>query len=218
MKQAATFKLNLSHETLKHFCDFTKGELIKLTDLARILGVSVFKVEQWSKAGSSFPQIQQYGHEGWRFINRADIVLWLQTFGIETEKYIQRRFTYFSTRELADELGINVHQLQRYRELGIVKPLNENSISATYVADDIEKIKTFRLEQQQKEDMRKAEQAERMANPYKQYMAEKAVKYDVKDSLPDSHPLSKAGRERTANEKQAKLDAEKRKALEANCI
>lgn len=217
MKQAATLKLNLSHETLKHFCDFTKGELIKLTDLAKILGVSTFKIESWGRT-KGFPQIQQLGHEGWRFINRQDLVLWLQTFGIETAQYVQRRFTYFSTRELADELGLSVQQVLRYRELGIVKPLNENSTDATYTADDVEKIKTYRLEQQAKEDMRKAENAVRLANPYREYNKQLKNRYDVKENLPDSHPLSPASQKKALEEKQAKLDIEKRKSLEANCI
>ena len=148
-----TQKLVLSPDTLKKLLDFSKGELMNIGDLSRLLGVGRDTIERWSVAGG-FPSISSIGNLGWRYVGRQDIAQWLAKFNINTEKYITRGQQWFSTRELADELNLNVTVLIGLLARGIVKPV-PNSSPSLYVRADVETLKAYMAEQAAKEEIEK---------------------------------------------------------------
>ena len=211
---------NLSEDTIRFWCNFKKGELVKLTDVARSLGVDKQRIVGWSNKGA-FPKPRSMAAESWRYISRTELVEWLSKYGVDTSKYEQRKQQFYSTRELAEETGTSIVNVLRYAQMGIITPLNkgDGNVGNTFKIDDVQTINAYRAESQAKEDTRKQQQKERLANPYKEYNKHlQERKYDVKESLPDNHPCSPVAKAKAVADEQAKVDAERKKQQEQNSI
>lgn len=152
-------QFSLSEATMRKLLDFTRGEFVSLGTLSKVLGKAPKTLEAWANQKKpAFPKIQQFGELGWRQVSRNDLLNWFKQSGVTNpETYATYKPKYYTTRELADECGLRPENVLGYLNRGIIKSLDTNTSHKQYLAEQVDILKAYLVEQRTKEDKARAD-------------------------------------------------------------